>query len=41
MNLPQYEPIKFDSITQKFLINGKPIVPQKEKSIYKEKIIMN
>lgn len=41
MDFPQYEPIKFDTITQKFLINGKPIVPKKEKPIYKEKIIMN
>ena len=41
MNFPQYEPVRFDSTTKKVLINGKPIVPVKEKTIFKEKIIMN
>ena len=39
MDFPQYEPIKFDSVTNKFLIISKSIVP-KEEQIYKEKIIM-
>jgi rare lipoprotein A (peptidoglycan hydrolase) len=38
---PKYEPMKFDSATKKVLINGKPIVKEKEKSVYQEKIIMN
>ena len=41
MDFPQHEPVKFDSSTKKVLINGKPIVPVKEKTIFKEKIIMN
>ena len=41
MDFPQHEPIKFDTTTKKVLINGKPIVPEKEKPIFKEKIIMN
>ena len=41
MNFPQYEPVRFDPTTKKVLINGKPIVPVKEKTIFKEKIIMN
>lgn len=40
MVFPQYEPIKFDSVTHKFLIIGKSIVPKEDKQIYKEKIIM-
>jgi hypothetical protein len=38
---PKYEPMKFDSVTKKVLINGKPITKEKEKSVYQEKIIMN
>ncbi len=38
---PKYEPMKFDSVTKKILINGKPITKEKEKSVYQEKIIMN
>lgn len=41
MDFPQHEPIKFDSTTKKVLINGKPIVTEKEKPVFKEKIIMN
>lgn len=41
MDFPQHEPIKFDSTSKKVLINGKPIVSEKEKPIFKEKIIMN
>ena len=41
MNFPQHEPIKFDSTSKKVLINGKPIVPPKEKPAVSEKIIMN
>jgi rare lipoprotein A len=41
MDFPQHEPIKFDSTSKKVLINGKPIVPEKEKPVFKEKIIMN
>jgi rare lipoprotein A len=41
MDFPQHEPMKFDSTTKKVLINGKPIIPEKEKPVYKEKIIMN
>lgn len=41
MNFPQYEPIKFDSTSKKVLIDGKPIVPVKQKPVFKEKIIMN
>ena len=41
MDFPQHEPIKFDTATKKVLINGKPIVPEKEKPVFKEKIIMN
>lgn len=41
MNFPQYEPIKFDSISKKVLIDRKSIVPVKEKPVFKEKIIMN
>ncbi|PWK23025.1 rare lipoprotein A [Arcicella aurantiaca] len=38
---PQHEPMKFDTATKKVLMNGKPIVPEKERPVYKEKIIMN
>lgn len=38
---PKYEPMKFDSVTKKILINGKPITKEKEKPVYQEKIIMN
>jgi rare lipoprotein A len=38
---PKYEPMKFDSVTKKVLINGKPITKEKEKPVYQEKIIMN
>jgi rare lipoprotein A (peptidoglycan hydrolase) len=38
---PKYEPMKFDSVTKKVFINGKPITIEKEKPVYKEKIIMN
>lgn len=41
MDFPQHEPMKFDTATKKVLMNGKPIVPEKEKPVYKEKIIMN
>jgi rare lipoprotein A len=41
MDFPQHEPIKFDSTAKKVLINGKPIVTEKEKPVFKEKIIMN
>lgn len=41
MDFPQHEPIKFDTTTKKVLINGKSIVPEKEKPVFKEKIIMN
>lgn len=41
MDFPQHEPIKFDTTMKKVLINGKPIVPEKEKPAFKEKIIMN
>lgn len=41
MDFPQHEPIKFDTTMKKVLINGKPIVPEKQRSAYKEKIIMN
>jgi rare lipoprotein A len=41
MDFPQHEPIKFDSTSKKVLINGKPIVPEKDKPVFKEKIIMN
>ena len=41
MDFPKHEPIKFDSTSKKVLINGKPIVPQKEKPAITEKIIMN
>jgi rare lipoprotein A len=41
MDFPQHEPIKFDSTSKKVLINGKPIVSEKEKPVFKEKIIMN
>jgi rare lipoprotein A (peptidoglycan hydrolase) len=41
MDFPQHEPMKFDTASKKVLINGKPIVPEKEKPVYKEKIIMN
>ena len=38
---PKYEPMRFDSVTKKILINGKPITKEKEKPVYQEKIIMN
>jgi rare lipoprotein A (peptidoglycan hydrolase) len=38
---PKYEPMKFDSVTKKVFINGKPITVEKAKPVYKEKIIMN
>ncbi len=38
---PKYEPMKFDSVTKKVLINGKPITKEKDKPVYQEKIIMN
>lgn len=41
MDFPQYQPMKFDTTTKKILMNGKPIVPEKERPAYKEKIIMN
>jgi hypothetical protein len=41
MDFPQHEPIKFDSTSKKVLINGKSIVSEKEKPVFKEKIIMN
>ncbi|MES2518345.1 MAG: septal ring lytic transglycosylase RlpA family protein [Bacteroidota bacterium] len=41
MNFPQHEPMKFDTASKKVLMNGKPIVPEKEKPVFKEKIIMN
>ncbi len=41
MDFPQHEAIKFDSTLKKVLINGKPIVPEKDKPVFKEKIIMN
>lgn len=41
MEFPQHEPMKFDTATKKIYMNGKPITTEKEKPVYKEKIIMN
>ena len=40
MVFPQYEPIKFDSITKKYIANGKRIIEQDDNPIHTEKIIM-